>query len=175
MTSFRIFKAVTITLFAMLATIDFASAKGCQAGDVELFVHNPCKGNGKECFVLEFFLNGRSMRTYEVSPGNRSKGSKSFPAANTPVMTEMPLTSAMNRGYKSNKRRDPMPYAMHINGTGFAVHGSWDTVNGWRQSHGCVRMHVEEAKELNCYVKAARAAGKTAVITTRDTLGREWN
>lgn len=41
----------------------------------------------------------------------------------------------------------PIPYAMHFHG-GFALHGSYD-VPGYNASHGCVRMHVEDARWLN--------------------------
>ena len=41
----------------------------------------------------------------------------------------------------------PMPYCMHFF-RGFALHGS-DTVPGYRASHGCVRIFVEDARWLN--------------------------
>ena len=40
-----------------------------------------------------------------------------------------------------------MPYCMHFY-RGFALHGS-DTVPGYRASHGCVRIFVEDARWLN--------------------------
>ena len=40
-----------------------------------------------------------------------------------------------------------MPYCMHFM-RGFALHGS-DSVPGYRASHGCVRMFVEDARWLN--------------------------
>ena len=41
----------------------------------------------------------------------------------------------------------PMPYCMHFF-KGFALHGS-DTVPGYRASHGCVRIFIEDARWLN--------------------------
>ena len=41
----------------------------------------------------------------------------------------------------------PMPYCMHFF-RGFALHGS-DVIPGYRASHGCVRMFVEDARWLN--------------------------
>lgn len=41
----------------------------------------------------------------------------------------------------------PMPYCMYFNG-GFALHGSYE-VPGYNDSHGCVRMFVNDAKWLN--------------------------
>jgi len=40
-----------------------------------------------------------------------------------------------------------MPYCMHFM-RGFALHGS-DSVPGYRASHGCVRMFIEDARWLN--------------------------
>lgn len=42
-----------------------------------------------------------------------------------------------------------MPYCMHFF-RGYALHGS-DTVPGYRASHGCVRMFIEDARWLNEY------------------------
>lgn len=41
----------------------------------------------------------------------------------------------------------PMPYCMYFHG-GFALHGSYE-VPGYNDSHGCVRMFVNDAKWLN--------------------------
>lgn len=41
----------------------------------------------------------------------------------------------------------PMPYCMHFFG-GYALHGSYD-VPGYRDSHGCVRLFIEDARWLN--------------------------
>lgn len=41
----------------------------------------------------------------------------------------------------------PMPFCMHFF-RGFALHGSYD-VPGFRDSHGCVRMFIEDARWLN--------------------------
>lgn len=41
----------------------------------------------------------------------------------------------------------PMPYCMYFHG-GFALHGSYE-VPGYNDSHGCVRMFVDDAKWLN--------------------------
>lgn len=40
-----------------------------------------------------------------------------------------------------------MPYCMHFF-RGYALHGSYD-VPGFRASHGCVRMFIEDARWLN--------------------------
>ena len=40
-----------------------------------------------------------------------------------------------------------MPYCMHFF-RGYALHGS-STVPGYRASHGCIRMFIEDARWLN--------------------------
>lgn len=62
-----------------------------------------------------------------------------------------------------------MPYAMHIQNTGFAIHGSLDTVNGKKASHGCLRLKVKDAAQLNAWVREARETSGYAVITVMDT------
>lgn len=49
--------------------------------------------------------------------------------------------------YPVGKGGAPMPYCMFFNG-GFALHGSY-TVPGYHDSHGCVRLFVNDAKWLN--------------------------
>lgn len=56
-----------------------------------------------------------------------------------------------------------MPYCMHFF-RGYALHGS-DVVPGFRDSHGCVRMFIEDAKWLNEEFITIPAAG--GIIGTR--------
>lgn len=56
-----------------------------------------------------------------------------------------------------------MPYCMHFF-RGYALHGS-DVVPGYRDSHGCVRMFIEDAKWLNEEFVIVPAAG--GIIGTR--------
>lgn len=56
-----------------------------------------------------------------------------------------------------------MPYCMHFF-RGYALHGS-EVVPGFRDSHGCVRMFIEDAKWLNEEFVTVPAAG--GIIGTR--------
>ena len=56
-----------------------------------------------------------------------------------------------------------MPYCMHFF-RGYALHGS-DVVPGYRDSHGCIRMFIEDAKWLN--EEFITAPGEGGVIGTR--------
>lgn len=57
------------------------------------------------------------------------------------ISTAFPIRADGNNGGA------PMPYCMHFL-RGFALHGS-DTVPGYRASHGCIRMFIEDARWLN--------------------------
>ncbi|EKD70952.1 MAG: Enhanced entry protein EnhA [uncultured bacterium] len=54
--------------------------------------------------------------------------------------------SCISRKYPSPDGGAPMPYCMYFNG-GQALHGSSDVVFN-NESHGCVRIHVSDAKWL---------------------------
>lgn len=56
-----------------------------------------------------------------------------------------------------------MPYCMHFF-RGYALHGS-DVVPGYRDSHGCIRMFIEDARWLNEEFITVPAAG--GIIGTR--------
>jgi hypothetical protein len=57
------------------------------------------------------------------------------------------VSTAFPRRSDGNHGGAQMPYCMHFF-RGYALHGS-DTVPGYRASHGCVRMFIEDARWLN--------------------------
>ncbi len=57
------------------------------------------------------------------------------------------ISTVFPRRADGNNGGAVMPYCMHFL-RGFALHGS-DTVPGYRTSHGCVRMFIEDARWLN--------------------------
>ncbi len=152
-------------LFAAISLI----AVNAHAGklDVEVSVHNPCRSQNKQCFVLDVYLNGALSASWATSPGNPNNNA-GFKGSNTPEYTSATFTSANAANYESH-RSDPMPYAMHINGSGYAVHGSSLKVDGTKQSHGCLRLKTPNAKQLNEWVKQAMKTGGLRTITVRDT------
>jgi hypothetical protein len=157
-----------------LAVFSFAilfSANAAFARDVEVHVHNPCRSKGQQCFQLDIYLDGALAKSCVTSPGNPAAGSKSFPGSNTPEYVRARFTSINGPGYHSH-RGDAMPYAMHINSSGYAVHGSSLTVNGKKASHGCMRVKNECAKALNGWMKEARNSGGLMEITVEDTKAR---
>ncbi len=57
------------------------------------------------------------------------------------------VSTAFPRRADGNNGGAEMPYCMHFF-RGYALHGS-QTVPGYRDSHGCVRMFIEDARWLN--------------------------
>jgi hypothetical protein len=57
------------------------------------------------------------------------------------------ISTAFPRRANGDHGGAEMPYCMHFF-RGFALHGSY-TVPGYRASHGCVRMFIEDARWLN--------------------------
>lgn len=57
------------------------------------------------------------------------------------------ISTAFPRRADGNHGGAEMPYCMHFF-RGYALHGSY-TVPGYRDSHGCVRMFIEDARWLN--------------------------
>jgi L,D-transpeptidase catalytic domain len=58
----------------------------------------------------------------------------------------------------------PMPYAVFFDLKGHAFHGSYQKKFGVAQSHGCVRLPIEDAKKL---FEAVKASGAEIEITGR--------
>ncbi|MCC6138260.1 MAG: L,D-transpeptidase [Bdellovibrionaceae bacterium] len=141
-------------------------AQSASALDVEVSVHNPCAPS-KQCFQMDVYLDGSLTETWVTSPGNPNNNS-GFKGSNTPEYTAANFTSTKKAGYVSS-RGDSMPYAMHINGTGYAVHGSSLAVDGKKRSHGCLRIKTPNAKKLNAWVREAKSTGGLTTVTVRDT------
>ena len=68
--------------------------------------------------------------------------------------------------YSRKYQMSPMPYAIFYKG-GYAVHGTYDLKRlGRPASHGCVRLHPNNAKKL--YQLVARyGLGNTQIVVTR--------
>lgn len=77
--------------------------------------------------------------------------------------------------YPIGKGGAKMPYCMYFH-KGFALHGS-DDIPGYRASHGCVRMFVQDAKWLNEYfteisTEANQYTGTKVVVRPLNTVER---
>jgi hypothetical protein len=162
-------KALLATMFSFGVLFSLNASAGVT--NVNVHVHNPCRSAGKQCFQLDIYLDGNLAKTCVTSPGDPNAGTKSFRGTNTPEFNPGRFTSINGAGYVSH-RGDPMPYAMHIDGTGFAVHGSALRVDGTKASHGCMRLKTPCAKELNHWMRESRDAGGSRQIIVEDTKAR---
>lgn len=72
----------------------------------------------------------------------------------------------LSRDHRSKKYDDaPMPYAVFFNG-GYAVHATFDLKRlGRPASHGCVRLHPENAAQFFTMTRQAGLANTRVVIT----------
>ena len=98
------------------------------------------------------YLDERLVYTYPVSSGRGSYG--------TP-------TGRWNAYWLSPKHRSrkynnaPMPWAVFFNG-GYAVHGTTDLRNlGRPASHGCIRLHPDNAK---AFFRMVQTSGKESTL-----------
>lgn len=89
--------------------------------------------------TMAVLVNGRSMYNFDVSTGRVGH--------TTPTGHYAPIR--MYEKYASKKYDNaPMPWAIFFHG-GFAIHGTTDIKHlGKIASHGCVRLHPDNAKIL---------------------------
>ncbi len=102
---------------------------------------------------MKVYRGGRLLYTWKVSTGRSGYG--------TPTGTWR--IHRMHKRYFSRKYDNaPMPYAMFYY-RGFAVHGTSSISRlGRRASHGCVRLHPDNARKLFSLV---RRSGGTVKVT----------
>ncbi len=141
--------------------------------------------DSKECFRVYVFVNGDEdsgvhVATFVVSPGTGTK---------TPLMSDKslrrydPKVRSLTKfekptmfdgwdmyriyGSKSYPGSVPnMPNAMFFT-AGIAIHGSFDTVDGNKRSHGCVRMNPDESYWLHSLVIRANGELTTDILHTK--------
>jgi lipoprotein-anchoring transpeptidase ErfK/SrfK len=103
--------------------------------------------------VMNVRMDGELVHSFTVSTGR--KGYSTPPGAYG--------VERMHKKYFSQKYDNaPMPYAIFFHG-GYAIHGTTDIKRlGQIASHGCVRLHPENARELYALVKEV-GADKTHV------------
>ncbi|HWJ17814.1 MAG TPA: L,D-transpeptidase [Geobacterales bacterium] len=78
---------------------------------------------------------------------------------NTPDGVYYP--TALDAYHRSGRYGSPMPYSIFFTG-GYAIHGSYDIRNlGYPASHGCIRLHPQNAGELYDLV---RSSNRTRIV-----------
>ncbi len=105
--------------------------------------------------TMYVYVDGYLEHTWPVST---ARGGYS-----TPSGTYYP--TAFDRYHRSARYHySPMPYSIFFTG-GYAIHGSYDTRHlGMPASHGCIRLHPDDAAELYYLV---RGSGYTRIVVSR--------
>jgi len=105
-------------------------------------------------------VNGVPQYRWAVSTGRASFG--------TPTGTFTP--QRLERMWFSRKYYDsPMPYSIFFH-RGYAIHGSHEISKlGGPASHGCVRLHPQNAATLFSLVRSA-GAGNTTIVVSGDSM-----
>ena len=89
--------------------------------------------------TMEVSADGAYLYTWRVSTGRSGFG--------TPAGTFHPQRMAA-RWFSTVYYNAPMPHAIFFHG-GFAIHGSYDIARlGGPASHGCIRLHPDDAATL---------------------------
>jgi lipoprotein-anchoring transpeptidase ErfK/SrfK len=83
--------------------------------------------------------DGRTIYTFDVSTGRKGY--------TTPTGNYRPIRMH-KMWYSSKYENSPMPFSIFFHG-GYAIHGTGDLANlGTVASHGCVRLHPDNAEKL---------------------------
>ena len=123
---------------------------------------NPAKAAGITARIdlsdqrMRVYRNGRQIHDWPVSTARRGY--------RTPIGTFRP--GRMYRRYFSRKYHgSPMPHAVFFLG-GYAIHGTTDIRNlGRPASHGCVRLHPDNARRLFALIRDGGKQNARIVIT----------
>lgn len=102
-----------------------------------------------------------------INSGRASGGRYYCPDIGKPCKTPVGVFQVSRKGgidcksskYPIGKGNAPMPYCMFFKG-GFAIHGSWALPN-YNASHGCIRVHPEDARWLN---QAFMSSGTRVIV-----------
>lgn len=138
------------SLEAYLNSRDSVSMPGCKAIDCSLFAEID---KSKQKMFL--YIGGELKDSFLVSTGIRSRETPDFDIRpNGPIFTRYNSKKFPGGNYQGLGN---MPYAVFIKG-GYAIHGTTQgnfKKLGTKASHGCIRLHPDNAKIFNELVKMA--------------------
>src|SRR5271170_3356320 len=136
-------------LASLLAVISFLTLPAAQAGANVLV---PVSRGSQ---TMDVSVDGASLYTWRVSTGRAGFG--------TPAGTFHPQRMAA-RWFSTVYYNAPMPHAIFFYG-GFAIHGSYDIARlGGPASHGCIRLHPNDAAILFDLVQRQGMRSTTIVV-----------
>ena len=138
------------SLQSFLVSRDNASKPGCKAFDCSLYAQID---KSKQKMFL--YIGGELKDSFLVSTGIRSRETPDLNLRPTgPIFTRYNSKKFPGGNYQGLGN---MPYAVFIKG-GYAIHGTTKgnfKKLGTRASHGCIRLHPDNAKIFNELVKMA--------------------
>ena len=138
------------SLEAYLKSRDSVSMPGCKAIDCSLFAEID---KSKQKMFL--YIGGELKDSFLVSPGINSRETPEFDLRPSgPIFTRYNSKKFPGGNYQGLGN---MPYAVFIKG-GYAIHGTTKgnfKKLGAKASHGCIRLHPDNAKIFNELVKMA--------------------
>lgn len=107
--------------------------------------------------TMRVYVNGGLMHVWPISTARRGY--------HTPVGMYRP--QSLRRFHRSSKYGgSPMPHSIFFRG-GYAIHGSYEIRSLGRQaSHGCIRLHPANARELFQMV-SYYGSGRTRIVINR--------
>jgi hypothetical protein len=117
----------------------------------------------KSTQTMRVYVNGVQQHTWKVSTGKRGY--------NTPVGQWRP--KVLERMHYSRKyNNSPMPYSIFFKG-GYAIHGT-NAIRrlGRRASHGCVRLHTNNARTLYSLVRKYGKSSTRIVISNSSRFSK---
>ena len=136
-------------LASLLAVISFLTLPAAQAGANVLV---PVSRGSQ---TMDVSVDGASLYTWRVSTGRAGFG--------TPAGIFHPQRMAA-RWFSTVYYNAPMPHAIFFHG-GFAIHGSYDIARlGGPASHGCIRLHPNDAAILFNLVQTQGMHNTTIVV-----------
>lgn len=141
-------KSVQKNLAALRASRFGFRGSGCRQQACPLFADID-----KSEQVMHLYLDGELIDTYPVSTGTRGHETPSFSVRPSgPIFTKYTSRKFPGGNYKGMGN---MPYAVFVKG-GYAIHGTTPgnfRRLGGRASHGCIRLHPDNAKVFSELVR----------------------
>jgi len=125
-----------------------------------------CTDSKGECFRIDIVINGEHVARWVASPGTPKHSD--YAGGYTPNWEQKAFNGGRIYNAYKNSHGDSMPYAMFVGSTGIAVHAS-GTVTGNRLSHGCIRVSLAHAQQINKWMRQAFKNGDTPTLTTVGT------
>jgi lipoprotein-anchoring transpeptidase ErfK/SrfK len=139
-----------LVLAAVIAALSFALLPAAKSAEAGVLVR---VDRGSQ--TMEVSVDGAYLYTWKVSTAR--------PGYRTPTGVFHPQWMAV-RWFSRIYYNSPMPHAIFFHG-GFAIHGSYDIARlGGPASHGCIRLHPNDAAVLFGLVEREGMRNTTIVV-----------